>query len=157
MTSRDVLFMMRARDYASREVRNLGTAFGALGKAVQAVDTKLRTQLNDSMARQNRMIQQNQASAASYARVIDTRLVASQKKQADAVFQSTRATQRDTQAHENAIRVLGNRNAQLTTQNAAIRSSLNPQKAATEQAKLAYNAARQLTRGNENATQAQIA
>ncbi|MCA1799963.1 MAG: phage tail tape measure protein [Actinobacteria bacterium] len=157
MNSRDVLFMMRARDYASREVRNLGGAFGALGKAIQAVDTNLQQNLNRSMERQGRMIQQNKDAAASYARVINDKVVASQKKQADAIFQSTRATERDVAAHKSAISTFQARNKHLTTQNALIRSSLDPQRAATEQARVAYNEARKVTRGNAEATAQQLA
>lgn len=40
LSSRDVLFVLRAQDFASREVRNLGTSFGVLGRQVDAAKTQ---------------------------------------------------------------------------------------------------------------------
>ena len=126
LTSRDVLLMIRARDYASREIRNVGGAFGALGKAINNVDKNLRSQLNRSMQTQATMLRQNEQQARSYANVIDKKLVASQKKQENAIFQTTAATKRDVQAHKDSIRILDQRNRQLSAQNALIRSYINP-------------------------------
>jgi len=91
LTSRDVLLMIRARDYASREIRNVGGAFGALGKAIQAVDTQLQTKLNRSMANQNRMIQQNQEAATRYAKTINDSITKSFAREEAAIGKSSAA------------------------------------------------------------------
>jgi TP901 family phage tail tape measure protein len=155
LSSRDVLLMIRARDYASREIRNVGGAFGALGKAIHAVDTRLNNQLNRSMQTQSRMIQQNTEDAARYANTINNRLTRSINKQNEALYQTRRATERDIQGHKDAQTVLSARNRQLESQNALIRASSNQQATATAQAKQYYSQMRNITKDGKEGTAAQ--
>jgi len=56
LTSRDVMFIMRAQNYASREVQGLARSFGVFRQELEKVNQKLDGRLNRSMERQSRMV-----------------------------------------------------------------------------------------------------
>jgi TP901 family phage tail tape measure protein len=67
LTSRDVMFILRAQDMASRPVRNLATTFSRFGKEIERLDNVLRNQLTQSQARSNTQVN---AARDAYARTV---------------------------------------------------------------------------------------
>jgi len=61
LTSRDVMFVMRSQDFASRGVMRLGGAFNKLQRELVAIDETLNRRLNRSQEQQTRALEQSQA------------------------------------------------------------------------------------------------
>jgi len=60
LTSRDVMFIMRSQDYASRGVMGLVRNFNRLHQEMQKIDDTLQNKLNKSFARQAQMVARSQ-------------------------------------------------------------------------------------------------
>jgi TP901 family phage tail tape measure protein len=93
LTSRDVMFVLRAQDFASRGVRNLGASFTRLGRELEAVNRVMQSGIARSQDNMNRQITASQRATQASTHALNDHTKALRIQNNELVAQNRKYTQ----------------------------------------------------------------